>query len=310
MLRPYRAMIALGVGLLVLSAPCELFPAVVWKFVTDDIVLKQNGSPWMWRWFSFGGAIESRFAMLFSAVCWLLLVYLIGELLGTLDTWILNRVAQRFMLGFRNRVYDKLQHQSLAYLQRQRTGDLMSRAMGDVDELQSFIVNGIDVIIGEGLMWVVTVAIVMAVDWRVATASLSTLIVVYVLLRGFNRRVRPIYAAARERLGDVGNRLQENLSGIVVIKIFGRERQEAERFENVTFRSSSAPTTFSIGRASGASGNSSGASSTSNTRRAAATARCTMSLTRASVWIGPNSRHQYARNITSLPGVKLMSLSM
>ena len=234
MLKPHRRMIALGVGLLVLSAPCELFPAVVWKFVTDDIVLKQNESPWMWRWFSFGGAIESRYVMLFSAVCWLLLVYLIGELLGTLDTWILNRVAQRFMLGFRNRVYDKLQHQSLAYLQRQRTGDLMSRAMGDVDELQSFIVNGIDVIIGEGLMWIVTVAIVMAVDWRVATASLSPLIVVYVLLRVFNKRVRPIYAAARERLGDVGNRLQENLSGIVVIKIFGRERQEAQRFESAT----------------------------------------------------------------------------
>src|SRR5688572_27584925 len=234
MLRPYRAMIALGIGLLVLSAPCELFPAVVWKFVTDDIVLKNNQSPWMWRWFSFGGAIESRYVMLFSAVCWLLLIYLIGELLGTLDTWILNRVAQRFILSFRNRVYNKLQHQSLAYLQRQRTGDLMSRAMGDVDELQSFIVNGIDVIIGEGLMWIVTVAIVMAVDWRVATASLSPLILVYVLLRVFNKRVRPIYAAARDRLGDVGNRLQENLSGIVVIKIFGRERQEAERFENVT----------------------------------------------------------------------------
>ena len=54
------------------------------------------------------------------------------------------------MLGFRNRVYHKLQGQSLSYLQRQRTGDLMSRAMGDVDELQSFIVGSIDVIIGEG----------------------------------------------------------------------------------------------------------------------------------------------------------------
>jgi ABC-type multidrug transport system fused ATPase/permease subunit len=110
----------------------------------------------------------------------------------------------------------------------------MSRAMNDVDELQSFIVSGIDVIIGEGLLWIVTVAIVMAVDWRVASASLSPLIVVYVLLRVFNKRVRPIYAAARERLGDVGNRLQENLSGVVVIKIFGRERQERARFEAAT----------------------------------------------------------------------------
>jgi ABC-type multidrug transport system fused ATPase/permease subunit len=234
MLRPHAAMIGLGIGLLILAAPCELFPAIVWKFVTDDIVLQHRESPWLWWWFSFGGMIESRLGMLFSAVAWLFVIYLIGEILSTIEAWLLNRVAQRFILSFRNRVYNKLQHQSLAYLQRQRTGDLMSRAMGDVDELQSFIVSGIDVIVGEGVLWIATVVIVMLVDWRVASASLAPLVLVYVLLRVFNHRVRPIYAAARERLGDVATRLQENLSGIVVIKIFGRERQETQRFESAT----------------------------------------------------------------------------
>ena len=84
--------------------------------------------------------------------------------------------------------------------------------MGDVDELQSFIVSGIDVIIGEGLMWIVTVALVMLLDWRVASARSAPLIVVYLLLRVFNKQVAPIYKAARERLGDVSTRLQENLT--------------------------------------------------------------------------------------------------
>src|SRR5207248_4336893 len=158
----------------------------------------------------------------------------IGEFFETLEQWILNRAAQRFILGFRNRVYHKLQSQSLGYLQRQRTGDLMSRAMGDVDELQSFIVNGIDQIFSEALLWSATVVIVELSDWRVATASLSPLIVVYLLLRFFNRKIQPIYHAARERLGDVSTRLQENLTGLVVIKIFNREKQEAERFRAAT----------------------------------------------------------------------------
>jgi ABC-type multidrug transport system fused ATPase/permease subunit len=147
---------------------------------------------------------------------------------------VLNRVAQRFILSFRNDVYHKLQSQSLAYLQRQRTGDLMSRAMGDVDELQSFIVNGIDQIFSEAVLWIATVAIVMYTDWRVASASLAPLILVYFLLRLFNQKIKPIYAAARERLGDVSTRLQENLSGVVVIKIFAREVQEALRFRRAT----------------------------------------------------------------------------
>ncbi len=234
MLQPYWAAIALGVLLLIVSAPCELFPAIVWKFVTDDIVLQKHESPLLQSWFSLGGRIGSRYGLLISATVWLFVIYVIGEALGTLTTWILSRVAQKFILVFRNRVYHKLQSQSLAYLQRQRTGDLMSRAMGDVDELQSFIVNGIDQIIGEGLLWIATVAIVMWMDWRVATASLAPLLIVYVLLRYFNHRILPIYAAARERLGDVSTRLQENLSGVVVIKIFAREKAEAARFERAT----------------------------------------------------------------------------
>jgi ABC-type multidrug transport system fused ATPase/permease subunit len=236
LLRPYWPMIGLGVFLLLLSAPCELFPAIVWRFVTDDVVLQKNSSPRLYWWFSFGGAIQGRTGLLVASVVWLLVIYLLGELLSTLCTWLLNRVAQRFMLSFRNRVYRKLQGQSLSYLQRQRTGDLMSRAMGDVDELQSFIVGSIDVILGEAVLWVGAVVIVMSANWKVASASLAPLVLVYVMLRMFNRRIKPIYEASRERLGDVATRLQENLSGVVVIKIFGRERAEAQRFEEATGR--------------------------------------------------------------------------
>jgi ABC-type multidrug transport system fused ATPase/permease subunit len=227
-------MILLGAIFVIIAAPCELFPAVVWKFVTDVVVLKHHESQWMVNWFTLGGRIQTRVGLLISSVVWLFLVYLLGETLETLEGYLLNRSAERFILGFRNTVYRKLQSQSLAYLQRQRTGDLMSRAMGDVDEIQSFIVNSIDVIFSEGLLWLATVAFVMYTNWKVASVSLAPLIVVYFLLRVFNKKVKPIYAAARARLGDVSNRLQENLSGVVVIKIFGREKDEAERFQKAT----------------------------------------------------------------------------
>jgi ABC-type multidrug transport system fused ATPase/permease subunit len=236
LLRPHWPMIGLGIFLLLLSVPCELFPAIVWRFVTDDVVLSRHTSPRLAWWFSFGGALRSQVGLLLSSVAWLLGIYLIGESLGTACTWLLSRVAQRFMLGFRNRVYRKLQGQSLSYLQRQRTGDLMSRAMGDVDELQSFIVGSIDVIIGESVLWIGAVVIVMTANWKVASASLAPLVLVYVMLRVFNRKIKPIYEAARERLGDVSTRLQENLSGLVVIKIFCREQAEAKRFEEATGR--------------------------------------------------------------------------
>jgi len=236
MLRPYWLMIGMGLLLLLLSVPGELFPALVWKYVTDDLILRGHShpTPVLATWFSLGGHLRSSLALLGSSLIWLFVIYESGEVFGTLSTNVMNRIAQKFILGLRNRVYHKLQGQSLGYLQRQRLGDLISRAMGDVDEIQSFIVNGIDQIIGEGVLWAATVVLLMMMDWRVACVSLAPLILVYVLLRHFNARIKPIYTAARERAAEVTHRLQENLSGVVVIKIFGREPQEAERFQSAT----------------------------------------------------------------------------
>jgi len=155
-------MIGLGLLLLVLSTPCELFPAIVWRYVIDEVVQGQHTSPRLTWWFSLGGRLHGPYAMLAASVAWLVVIYVLGEVLGTLCTWILNRVAQRFMLTFRNRVYHKLQCQSLSYLQRQRTGDLMSRAMSDVDEVQSFIVGSIDVILSEGIAWAPMILLILA----------------------------------------------------------------------------------------------------------------------------------------------------
>ena len=234
MLRPWRGTVILSVALLLVGGICELFPAFVWKFVADDVATNRPSSPMVAWMASLGGRITNPYLLLLSAVCWLFVVYVIGETLVTIESNLLGRVAQKFILKLRNQVYHKLQTQSLSYLQRQRTGDLMSRAMSDVEELQTFIVNGIDVILGEGVIWVVTVCVVMYYDWRVASISLAPLLTVFVLLRIFNARIKPIYSAARDRLGEVSNRLQENLAGVVVIKIFGREREEARRFAEAT----------------------------------------------------------------------------
>jgi ABC-type multidrug transport system fused ATPase/permease subunit len=236
MLRPHWGTIALAVLCLLLSLPAELFPGLTWMYVTDRLILghETGSTDLLNRLFSFNGALTDKFTLLFSSVAWMLLIYVFAETFETLSTYLMSIVAQKFTLDIRNRVYNKLQCQSSAYLQRQRLGDLMSRAIGDVDELQSFLVNGIDQILGEGLLWVGCVVLVMMLDWKVATLSLAPLLVVYGLLRFFNRKVAPIYKAARDAAGEVSTRLQENLSGVIVIKIFGREKQESERFRGAT----------------------------------------------------------------------------
>jgi ATP-binding cassette subfamily B protein len=238
LLRPYWRVIAVAMALLIISMPCDLFPAFIWKYVTDDLILKGISRPSaaiLRNAISFDGRIHATFPLLISSLGWLVFIYAIGEVTGTLSTVILQRMAQKFVFTLRNQVYAKLQGQSLGYLQLQRTGDLMSRAIGDVDEIQSFVVNSIDQIVGDGGLWLTTVAVVLWMDWQVAVPSLLPMVAVLFMLIVFNRKVRPIYMAARARAGDVNTRLQENLSGVTVIKIFGREREESERFKQATW---------------------------------------------------------------------------
>src|SRR5215213_5391825 len=67
LLRPYWGRIALGVLLLLLATPCELFPGIVWRYVTDDVVLQKGTTPSLTRLFSFGGTIDGRFGLLMSS---------------------------------------------------------------------------------------------------------------------------------------------------------------------------------------------------------------------------------------------------
>lgn len=124
-LRPYWGMIGLGLLLLVLSAPCDLFPALVWKYVTDDLILvgKSRPTPVLPTLFSLGGRLDGWQKLLTSALLWLLAVYAVGEVVGALSSNVTNRVAQKFILHFRNRVYEKIQSQSLGYLRRREECD-------------------------------------------------------------------------------------------------------------------------------------------------------------------------------------------
>ncbi len=101
MLRPYWGIIAIGMLLLFLSVPGELFPALVWKYVTDDLILHGHSKPTpvLATLFSLNGRIhiDHRVHLLISALVWLFFIYESGEVFGTLSTNLMNRVAQKFI---------------------------------------------------------------------------------------------------------------------------------------------------------------------------------------------------------------------
>ncbi len=217
-LHPYRWKIALGVCLLLLSTPLGSAHPLIWKQIVDDVI---------------GHHHPNLLAM------WLLIMFVLQAIATLLDAGksiLLERVGQRFVFDLRNAIYAKLQRQSLAYMHEHRIGDLIARAMSDVDVLQEVAFQSIDAVIGNTLSFLVVVGILIGLNWKLGLATLLPIVAVFFLTRFFNARVKALYRKARDRLGEVNARLQENLTGLTLIKAFAKERYEASRFRAVCER--------------------------------------------------------------------------
>ena len=166
-LRPYRWKIALGIFLLLISTPLGAAHPLIWKQIVDDVIGRHRPNRLVW---------------------WLLLMFLIQGTATLLDAWkgiVLERVGQRFVFDLRNAVYEKLQRQSLAYGHENRTGDLIARAISDVDVLQDVAYQSIDSVIGNLLGFVVVAGILLSLSWKLGVVTLLPVLLVFFLTRFF-----------------------------------------------------------------------------------------------------------------------------
>ena len=212
-LRPHRKKIVLGVVLLLIATPLGSAHPLIWKYIVDVVIVKK------------------RVGMLVPALLLMFAIQGLATLLDAVKGIVLERVGQRFVFDLRNAVYAKLQRQSLAYFGDNRIGDLTARAMGDVDVLQEFCFQSIDSVVGNLLSFLVVAGILIGLNVRLGLITLLPIGIVFFLTRYFNVRVKAIYREARDRLGEVNARLQENLNGLTLIKAFAKERTEQSRFE-------------------------------------------------------------------------------
>ncbi len=211
LLSPYRRTVTVGLLLLLGSVAAELYPPLVWIRVVDHGIPNRD-------WTFIGWQL-------------VLLVAVFGVQQG-LSAWrglLLERAGQAFTRDLRLTLYRKLQGQSAAYFEGQRTGDLIARVTGDVDALQDVLVRGTDAVLANALRLIGVIGIFIALQPLLGVLTTLPMIAVALMLRRYARTVRPAYRAARARLGDLSALITDRLSGIRVVQGFAREDAEAAR---------------------------------------------------------------------------------
>ena len=148
-----------------------------------------------------------------------------------LATYLAEVLSQRTTFQLRGLLFERIQSLSFSFHDKARTGELMSRTTSDVDRVRFLSGMGLMNSIRITLMIVGVVSILIVTNWSLALMSLASLpILIYVAL-AFSQRIRPLFVRVQQSWGAVNTVLQENLTGVKVVRAFAREEDEIAKFE-------------------------------------------------------------------------------
>lgn len=161
----------------------------------------------------------------------LLATYLVNWGASAGQFYLMVLVGQRLLYDLRQQIFARFQSLSLSFFDQHEAGDLMSRLSNDTDVINTVLSGGLVRFAGNLLMVVGITAVMLALNWRLALAALTTVPVMLIVTVFFSRRARAAFRRTRQTLGEVSAELEQNISGVRVVQAFGRERESLAEFD-------------------------------------------------------------------------------
>jgi len=187
-------------------------------------------APWLLREIFDKGIEGSNMRIVLILAAALLGIQLVKSIAMFLQGYSQEMVGQNVVYQLRKEMYEHLQRLSFSYYDKAQTGQLMSRMTGDIESVKNFVGFGAMSMITGALTFIGTIIFMMSMQWKVTLISLVTVPLIVLVMRSFNRRVGPAWSDIREQMGRLTATLQENISGIRVVKSFATEKTEQAKF--------------------------------------------------------------------------------
>jgi subfamily B ATP-binding cassette protein MsbA len=231
LLRPHTKSLMLGILAAVGSGIANLLEPWPLKIVLDNVLQsKASANGWLNRlFFSLTGG--DKLAILEFAAIAVMAIAVIGGLCSYAEKLLTTSVGQWVMHDLRQTVYFHIQRLSLAYHDRKRTGDLISRVTADIDAIQSFIASSLLDALVDVLTLLGMVGVMFYIDWRFTLIALSIAPPLAILVFVYTRNIKKASREVRKKEGEIVSVIQEVLTSIRVVKAFAREDYEQRRLE-------------------------------------------------------------------------------
>jgi len=227
--RPYWLHLALLSGLGLLATPVALLTPVPLKIVVDS-VLGRHPLPALLQPFVPDAAAPSPDTTLFLAIGLLVAVAAIGQVQTLASTLLRAYVGERLVLGFRARLVDQVQRLSASYHDSRGTADSVYRIQQDAAAIQNIVIEAIIPFATAAITLVTMIAVTAGLDWQLALVALAISPPLFFVSRVYRPRMRRESRRAKRLESAALAVVQETLGALRVVKAFGQEARETDRF--------------------------------------------------------------------------------
>ena len=212
--RPYSSSIIGFLISILVSAAIALVPPLLFRTIVDTAI----------------PAGDKRRIVILTII---LVVVAMGDaILSIVQRWYSSRIGEGLIYDLRVALFDKVQHMPIAFFTRTQTGALISRLNNDVVGAQTAVTGTLGSVVSNVVVLVTTLGAMLALEWRLTVLSLVVLPVFIIPARRVGVRLQDI---SREQMGlnaSMNTQMTErfNVAGAMLVKLFGRHREEVDAF--------------------------------------------------------------------------------
>jgi len=160
-------------------------------------------------------------------------VLLLQSLLQLVYTTLTNRLGQEVILSLRNNLFKKVSAFGLAYFDKTPLGITITRLVSDMETIADIFSDGLILIISDMLQVVVIITVMFYIHPQLAAISLSTIPVLFVATRVFQKNIRKTFNDVRIQVAKLNEFVQEHLVAMRIVQLFNREEEEMKKFTDI-----------------------------------------------------------------------------
>jgi ATP-binding cassette subfamily B protein len=217
-LRRYWRQVAVSFAAIIVGALAQLAQPYLMKVAIDEYIAAGQLEP------------LNRLAALY------LFILIVAFVADYGQTWTMQLTGQRLMFDLRMELYRHLQRLDVKYYDRNPVGRLMTRVTSDVDALNDLFTAGVVTIFGDVFTLVGIMGVMLWMNWRLALVTFCVLPLIVLIAQWFRRNVRESYRVVRGLIARINGFLQENITGMSTVQLFGREALNFSRFDEIDLK--------------------------------------------------------------------------